>query len=162
MDRQGTPEIYPPHAHVEWPAPFKGLVGSTPPDFPTTDGGPFMAQLLSAAAHDLSGMCCARAGSVRAESVVVTLIGTGDDHMVLLRMRAGYGGCDAVRSCRHSVGRTCTQKADALLASTPPLGAGDGALHLEHRLNRLPCHWPAKTAPNRLPLSVAVMDGGFI
>lgn len=48
-----------------------------------------MAQLLSAATHNLSSMCRARAGSVKAESVVVTLIGTGDHHMTLLHMRPG-------------------------------------------------------------------------
>lgn len=47
-----------------------------------------------------------------------------------------------------------------LLTSTTALTAGDGALHLERRLNRLQCHCPAKTAPNRRPLSVLVMDGG--
>lgn len=110
-----------------------------------------MTQFLSAKAHDLGGMCCARARSVKAESVVVTLIGTEDHDIAPLRMRPSYGGWDAVLPYRHSVGRRCTQKADVLLTSTPPLTAGDGALRLERRLNRLPCRYPAKTAPNRRP-----------
>lgn len=67
-----------------------------------------MAQLLSAAAHDLAGMCYARARSVNAEGVVVTLIGTEDHDIAPLRMRPSCGGWDAVLPYRHSVGRRCT------------------------------------------------------
>lgn len=121
-----------------------------------------MTQLLSFAAHNLSSMCCARAGFVKAESVVVTLDRTGDHHVAPLRMRPGWGGWGAVRSCRHSVGRICLQKDDVLLTQAPLLTTGDGALHLERRLNRLPCCCPAQTGPSRRPLSVSAMDGRVV
>lgn len=54
-----------------------------------------MAQLSSATAHNLSSMCCARAVSMKAEGVVVTLTRAEDHHMAPLRM--GPGWVDAVR-----------------------------------------------------------------
>lgn len=66
-----------------------------------------MAQILSAAAHNMS-------------SVVVTLTGTEDHHMALWHKIPGRDGQGAVGTCRSSAGHICSQTDDAPLTSTMP------------------------------------------